>query len=123
MAKSDFIHGKSWAVIGANDDPDRFGFIIYHHLKSAGYLVFAVNPKYQTVDGDPCYPDLKSLPQKPDAVDFVVAPAAGEKYIREAAELGILRLWFQPGTWRPDFADLTADLKLEVVRSCVLTEI
>ena len=123
MAKSDYIKGRSWAVIGANNDPSRYGLIIYRHLKNAGYRVFAVNPKFDQVDGDPCWPDLKSLPELPDAVDFVVAPAAGEKHIRDAAALGIRRLWFQPGTWRPDFAQLTAELGLETVQSCVLVEV
>ena len=123
MAKSDYIQGKSWAVIGANDDPTRYGAKVYRHLKAMGYRVFAVNPKLQTVDGDPCWPDLGSLPEKPDAIDFVVSPAVGEKHIRDAAVLGIKRLWFQPGTWRDDFADLATELGLETVQSCVLVEI
>ncbi len=123
MSKADFIASETWAVIGATDDPARFGSIIYRHLKKAGYQVFAVNPKFSIVAGDPCYPDLKSLPLVPDAIDFVVSPSIGEQYIREAAELGVTRLWFQPGTWREDFTQLTRDLDLETVQSCVLVEI
>jgi len=72
-------------------------------LKRKGYTVYAVNPQHDTVDGDPCYPNLTALPEKPEAIDMVVSPAAGEKIIREAARLGITRIWFQPGTWRDDF--------------------
>ena len=53
---------------------------------------------------------------------MVVSPSAGEKIIREAASLGITRIWFQPGTWRDDFAQLTDELGLEIVRGCVLVE-
>jgi len=74
------------------------------------------------VDGDPCYPNLTALPEKPEAIDMVVSPAAGEKIIREAARLGITRIWFQPGTWRDDFSQLTDELGLEIVRGCVLVE-
>jgi len=40
----------------------------------------------------PCYPNLTALPEKPEAIDMVVSPAAGEKIIREAARLGITRI-------------------------------
>lgn len=123
MSKADFFASPVWAVVGANDDPERFGSKVYRHLKNAGYAVLAVNPKFNTVDGDPCYPDLKSLPQRPDAINLVVSPAIGERYVREAAELGIRRIWFQPGTWRDDFSSLTAELGVEAVQSCVLAEI
>ncbi|NCC77228.1 MAG: CoA-binding protein [Clostridia bacterium] len=122
MLIESFNNSRTWAVIGANDNPQRFGSILYKHLKRKGYTVYAVNPKHDTVDGDPCYPNLTALPVKPEAIDMVVAPAAGEKIIREAASLGITRIWFQPGTWRDDFAQLTDELGLEIVRGCVLVE-
>jgi predicted CoA-binding protein len=123
MSKADFFTSQVWAVIGASDKPERIGSRIYRHLKNAGYTVLAVNPTFKTVDGDACYPDLKSLPQLPDAIDMVVNPTYGERYIREAAELGIHRIWFQPGTWRDDFTQLTQELGIETVQSCVLVEI
>ncbi|MBP1757228.1 MAG: putative CoA-binding protein [Firmicutes bacterium] len=123
MSKADFFTSKVWAVIGASDKPERIGSTIYHHLKKAGYTVLAINPTFKTVDGDICYPDLRSLPQLPDVIDMVVNPNLGEHYIREAAELGIHRIWFQPGTWRSDFAQLTQELGIETVQSCVLVEI
>jgi hypothetical protein len=123
MAKQDFLDSQVWAVIGATDDPERYGSKIYRHLKANGKTVLAVNPRVLTVDGDFAYPDLTSLPQKPDAVDFVIGPDHGERYIREAASLGIRRLWFQPGTWREAFAPLVAELGVEAFQGCVMVEI
>ena len=37
---------------------------------------YFVNPKYDEVDGSPCYPDLASLPEVPDIVVVARQPAA-----------------------------------------------
>jgi predicted CoA-binding protein len=48
-------------------------------LRDAGYTVFAVHPKLETVEGDRCYASIKDLPEIPDVVDLVVPPAASLK--------------------------------------------
>jgi predicted CoA-binding protein len=77
MTREDYLNKKTWAVVGASDKRDKFGNRIYRRLKLAGYKVYAVNPGLQTIDGDPCYPNLASLPAKPDVIDMVVNPARG----------------------------------------------
>ena len=62
------------AVVGATDDPAKFGGRIYRDLKGKGFRVLAVNPGRDTVDGDPCYPSLAALPEAPTIVDLVVPP-------------------------------------------------
>jgi uncharacterized protein len=75
------LEKKIWAVIGANNDPDKFGNIIYKRLKSEGYTVYPVNPMYEEVEGDPCYPDLESLPLQ------VLQPSSWLKYGEDLARL------------------------------------
>ena len=53
------------AVVGATDNPSKYGSIIYRDLKRKGYHVFPVNPNRSTVDGDRAYNHLKDLAQKP----------------------------------------------------------
>ena len=53
------------AIVGANDDPGKYGSIIYRDLKRKGYEVFAVNPNRDTVDGDVSYSSLADLPESP----------------------------------------------------------
>lgn len=87
----------SIAVVGATDDRHKYGGIVYRQMKTMGYRVFAVNPGRTTVDGDPAYPNLSSLPEPPDLVNFVVPAHIGEVVADEALELGHTNLWFQPG--------------------------
>jgi len=111
---------KIWAVVGANDDPGKFGNIIYKKLKAEGYTVYPVNPLYGEVEGDKCYPDLKSIPEKPEVLDMVVSPKRGKAFIEEASRLGIKYIWLQPGTYDQELLALIKDKQLTAIQSCVL---
>jgi predicted CoA-binding protein len=89
---------RRWAVVGVSNDREKYGNKIYRDLRDAGYEVFAVNPRLETVEGDPCYPNLSALPVKPDVVDMVVPPSVAHTVVDECIALGLTRLWFQPGS-------------------------
>ncbi|HEY8422862.1 MAG TPA: CoA-binding protein [Thermoclostridium sp.] len=111
---------KVWAVVGANQNPEKYGNMIYKKLRLLGYEVYAVNPLYDTVEGDQCYKDLKSLPKLPDVINMVVSPKRSKAFVEEASGLGIRYIWFQPGTYDDEVLDLAKKLGLETVQSCVL---
>lgn len=85
------------AVVGATDNLNKYGAIIYRDLKAKGYRVLPVNPRRDTVDGDIAYPDLGSLPETPDIVNIVVPPQRTLRVLDKAEELGIENIWVQPG--------------------------
>lgn len=123
MLEQDMLAKKVWAVVGANQDPDKFGNRIYHKLKRHQYTVYPVNPRYREIDGDPCYPDLASLPETPEVIDMVVSPAIGMATLEEAARLGIKYFWLQPGTWNDSIMAAIARLGLEAIQGCVLVSL
>ena len=114
------LERKVWAVIGANENPEKYGSMIYRKLKLRGYKVYAVNPLYKEIDGDICYGNLSELPEKPDVLNFVVTPKRSLSYVDEAGELGIKYLWFQPGTYDDNVLEKAAELGLSSVQACVL---
>lgn len=120
--KESMLKKKIWAVIGANNDSDKFGNIIYKKLKSEGYTVYPVNPMYDNVEGDPCYPNLESLPEIPEVLDMVVSPKRGKIFIEEAAKLGIKNIWLQPGTYDSELLALIRGKQLTAIQACVLVE-
>lgn len=107
----------SVAVVGATDEPGKYGGIVYRRLKAFGYEVFAVNPNRETVDGDTAYPDLTSLPAPPTIVNFVVPPEVGADVADQALRHGYLDLWFQPGADTPALTD-----RLRAAGADVLTD-
>jgi predicted CoA-binding protein len=66
-------------------------------LKRSGFDVVGVNPKYREIEGVSVYPTLADIPMKPDVAVFVVPSSVGVKLLTHVQELGIPRVWFQPG--------------------------
>ena len=60
----DFLAQRRIAVAGVsrNDGPHPAANLIYRRLKDTGHDVFAVNPNMPSFEGDPCYPDVRSIP-------------------------------------------------------------
>lgn len=94
----EFMVQKKFAVIGATDNPEKYGNRIVKNLKNRGYEVYPVNPKLDAVEGLTCYKTLSDVPVKVDIVDFVVPPAVTEKTLEECVKLGLTRIWLQPGS-------------------------
>jgi predicted CoA-binding protein len=112
-----------FAVVGASRDPQKYGHQVYRDLKSAGYKVYPVNPSAQEVLGDRCYPDLKELPEKPDVVVTVVPPQVTEQVVRACKELGIRRVWMQPGSESEVAVKYCKENGLEVIYNmCIMVE-
>ena len=93
----EFLAARRLAVVGASDDNAHFGGTIYRELRDHGYEVYAVNPNAQHVAGDPCYPDLASVPAALDGVIVVVNRTAALEVVGECIELGLRRVWLFKG--------------------------
>ncbi|MGB9717558.1 MAG: CoA-binding protein [Thermoproteota archaeon] len=94
-----FLSKKNvFAVVGVSRDPKKYGHQVYKDLKNAGYEVYAVNPNADENLGNKCYPNLGSLPVKPDIVNIVVPPEVTEKIVETCRKLGITKVWMQPGS-------------------------
>ena len=89
----DFLAQKRIAVVGVSDKRDTGCNLGYRKFKSQGYSVSAINPHLTTFDGDPCYRDLKSLPEKPDAVFILANPKVTEQIVQQCVDLGIKHVW------------------------------
>ena len=115
----DFLAQKKIAVVGVSDQRETGCNLGYKKFKASGYQVYAVNPRITTFDGDPCYPDLKSLPEKPDAVFILASPKVTDLIVRQCMELGVKHVWMHcmMGT-RPGLAASMSSVSSEAVRLC-----
>lgn len=114
---------RCWAVVGASDDPSRFGHKIWHALRNHGYRVYPVNPKLDTVAGEKCYASVLDLPETPDVVDMVVNPKVGLEVMKDLAKLGVKTAWMQPGTRSDEIRDYATENGVELIEDCVLVQL
>jgi predicted CoA-binding protein len=94
---SDFVGRRTWAVVGASQDRQKYGNRVYRSLRDSGYVVYPVNPAVDEVEGDRAYSSLADLPESPEVIDLVVPPVVSEQIVKEAEPLGLTRVWMQPG--------------------------
>jgi uncharacterized protein len=115
----DFLAQKRIAVVGVSDKRETGCNMSYKKLKGAGYQVYAVNPRITTFEGDPCYPDLKSLPEKPEAVFILASPKVTDIIVQQCVELGVKHVWMHcmMGT-KPGLATSMSSVSAEAVRLC-----
>lgn len=118
-AAQDFLEQRRIAVVGVSRKGDVPGNIIYKKLRQAGYAVFAVNPSAETVEGDPCYPTLETIPGGVDGVVIATHPKQTADVVRQCADLGIRRVWihrsFGQGSLDTEAVRLSRELGLAVI--------
>ena len=124
MGIVNMLQVKSWAVVGATGNKEKFGYKIFKVMTEAGLEVYPVNRGVEEVLGKKCYAKLADLPVVPEAVNIVVPPSVGTKIVRQCAKLGIKKIWLQPGSENAELIRLADELGLEVVcQSCIVIEL
>lgn len=114
-----FLAQKKIAVVGVSDKRDTGCNAGYKRFKEAGYAVYAVNPRIAVFEGAPCYPDLKSIPDKPDAVFILANPKITDLIVQQCVELGVKHVWMHcmMGT-KPGAGGGTTSVSQDAVKVC-----
>jgi acyl-CoA synthetase (NDP forming) len=82
---------KSVAVVGVSPNASSFGSSAVSNLIRNNYpgRVYRINPKYDKIGEDVCYPSVSALPEVPDAAIIALPRAAVEAAVRECAKAGV----------------------------------
>ena len=84
------IRPKSVAIIGASADAGKLTGRPLAFLQKYGYgnEIFPVNPRYPSIAGYPCFPDIRSLPHAPDVAIVLVGSARVPEAVRDLGAIG-----------------------------------
>lgn len=88
---------RTIAVVGISDKPDRPSFGVASALQSFGYRIIPVNPKLETVLGEPAVAGLSDIESAVDLVDVFRDPAHVPDIVSECIELDLPAIWLQEG--------------------------
>lgn len=92
-----FLAAPAFAVVGASDDPFKFGHKCYRCYLNHGLKAYPVNPNVDLVLGNKTFKDLDSLPEKVESVSVITQPYVTEKVVDDAIAAGVKHIWMQPG--------------------------
>lgn len=111
------------AVVGLSDKPDRTSYMVSQAMQSRGYRIIPVNPGADTILGEKCYPDLKSVPEPVDIVNVFRRSEYCADVAREAAEIGAKVLWLQLGIVNEEAAQIGEEHGMTVIMDrCIKVE-
>ena len=88
---------RTIAVVGMSAKPHRASFGVAQYMRDHGYTIIPVNPAYDTVLGETCYPSLREVPVPVDLVDCFRRPDAMLPIVDAAIHIGARTLWMQLG--------------------------
>ena len=98
-AAEKFLSKKRIAVAGVSRESGgaHGGNPVYVRLRDRGYNVFAVNPNAGEVEGDPCYPNVKTIPGGVEAVIIATHPRIADEVMQDCIDAGIKYVWMHRG--------------------------
>ena len=111
------------AMVGLSANWYRPSFFAAKYMLDHGYRVIPVNPSYQEVLGQKCYPALRDIPEQVDLVDCFRKSEEIMPLAEDAIAIGAKALWMQIGVINEAAAAKARAAGLDVViNRCVKIE-
>lgn len=89
------------AVVGLSADAHRPSYFAAKYMQANGYRIVPINPRYERILDEPCYPSLDALPAtlngQIDMVDVFRRTEDVMPIARQAVAVGARLLWQQLG--------------------------
>ena len=106
------------AIIGASVDRTKFSNKAIHAHLRAGYDVYPVNPKEETIEGLKCYKSILDIPVALDRISVYLPSQVGVKVLDDIAKKGGKELWINPGSESPEVIEKAGTLGLNPIFAC-----
>lgn len=87
------------AVVGASNNPEKYGHVIVQNLLAKGYTVLPVNPRESAIAGVPAYASLADVPGPVHVVSVVTPPAVTRRVLDDVRTLGLPNVFLQDGSY------------------------
>ncbi len=108
------------AVIGASPKPDRYAFKAVELLQAYGHKPIPVNPAFEEVLGEKCYPNISAAPQPIETVTLYLRSARSNPLIDEILSIKPRRIIMNPGAENETLAEKARARDIEVIEGCTL---
>jgi len=108
------------AVLGASPKPHRYAFKAMELLKEYGHSPVPVNPAFDEILGEKCYPRIAAVPQPIDTVTLYLRSARSNPLIDEILFAKPRRIIMNPGAENETLAERAREQDIEVIEGCTL---
>jgi predicted CoA-binding protein len=108
------------AVLGASPKPDRYAYQALQLLHEYGHRTLPVNPAFDEILGEKCYPKISDAPGPIDTVTLYLGESRSNPLINEIIGAKPRRIIMNPGAENSALAEKAEEAGIEVVESCTL---
>jgi predicted CoA-binding protein len=112
--------GETVAVLGASPKPDRYAYKAFELLREYGHHPLPVNPAFDEILGEKCYPTVSDAPGPIDTVTLYLGEARSTPLIGEIIGAKPRRIIMNPGAENSALATKAEEAGIEVVEGCTL---
>lgn len=121
--RSTLSDNKVIAVVGLSANESRPSFFAAKYMQDHGYKIIPVNPRYETILGETCYPNLESIPEPVDIVDVFQRSDKVMPIAESAIAMKAKVLWMQLTVINEEAAKIAREAGLVVIMDrCVKIE-
>jgi hypothetical protein len=114
---------KTIAIIGASNDPRKYGNKAVRAYLQQGYTVYPVNLREERIEGLPAFGSVLDVPARPQLVSVYLPPVLTLRVLPDIAAKGCDELWLNPGTESEAVLAEAARLGLNVIQACSIVGI
>lgn len=109
------------AVVGASNNPEKYGNIIVKNLTQKGYTVIPINPREKEIAGLVAYQSVSEAPGPIHIVNFVTPPKVSAEVVRGIKAGAFETAWFQEGSFDDEVLALARERFTHVVHgACIM---
>ena len=110
-------------VVGASNAPAKAAHTVPAHMQRHGWRIIPVNPKADTILGEPVYRTLVEVPEPIGLVDVFRPSQHTPDIARQAVAAGATALWLQLGIASAEARSIAEDAGLLYVEDrCLIIE-
>ena len=114
---------RTLAIVGLSAEWHRPSFFAAKYMQEHGYRIVPVNPRYESILGERCWPSLEAIPHPVDLVDVFRRTEDVLPIAQQAVAIGARCLWQQIGVKNLEADALVRAAGLEsVMDRCVKIE-
>ena len=116
MSKS----AETVAILGASPKPDRYAYRAFEMLRQHGHRPIPINPAFDDILGEKCYPTIAEAPKPIDTVTMYLGAARSNPLIEEIIAAKPQRIIMNPGAENPALAEKAGAAGIEIIEACTL---
>lgn len=106
---------KGIAIASSVTDKEHLSNFLAEAFRYKGYRVYQINPSCFEANNKSCFSSIDKIQEKVDTVYIITGNSVAEDMAREAANMGIKKIWINLNYDSPNFTEISKRNGLSII--------